>query len=155
MGALTEAEIFGCMHENLILAAQHAVDLAKLPAQGPTYRTFRDEMLLVEGCCRQASAWREDTRWLQVGLIIADSLQRTGSWLRGYRVEGREGKSFYSRDLYLMLADNLRGIARVIEGLQHDATGKIGMILPEPAQVIRTESRPVQVITPDGITLAA
>jgi hypothetical protein len=146
MGALTESEIFGCMYENLNLAAQHAVDLAKLPAQGPTYSQFREEMLLVEGCCRQASAWREDTRWLQVGLVIAEALQRTGSWLRGYRVEGQMGKVFYSRDLYLMLADNLRGIARVIEGLQHNATGRVGMILPEPGKVIRTESRPVQVL---------
>ena len=146
MGALTESEIFACMYENLNLAAQHAVDLAKLPAQGPTYRQFREEMLLVEGCCRQASAWREDTRWLQVGLVIAAALQRTGSWLRGYRVEGQMGKVFYSRDLYLMLAENLRGIARVIEGLQHNATGRVGMILPELGKVIRTESRPVQVL---------
>jgi len=155
MGALTEVEIFACMHENLILAAQHAVDLAKLPAQGLTYQKFREEMLLVEGCCRQASAWREDTRWLQVGLVIADALQRTGSWLRGYRVEGREGKTFYPRDLYLMLAEKLREIAKVIEGLQHGATGRVGMILPEPARVIRTESRPVQVMSPGGVILAA
>ena len=126
MGALTEVEIFDCMYDNLQKAAQHAVDLAKLPAQGPTYQKFREEMLLIEGCCRQASAWREDSRWLGVGMVIAQALARTGNWLRGYRVEGTMGKVFYSRDLYLMLADNLRGIAKVIEGLRHNATGQMG-----------------------------
>jgi hypothetical protein len=163
MGALTEVEIFDCMYDNLQKAAQHAVDLAKLPAQGPTYQKFREEMLLIEGCCRQASAWREDSRWLGVGMVIAQALARTGNWLRGYRVEGTMGKVFYSRDLYLMLADNLRGIAKVIEGLRHNATGQMGMILPEMPNVSRTQSRPVQVLapapaevrSPGGIILAA
>jgi hypothetical protein len=155
MGALTEVEIFDAMYDNLQLAAQHAVDLARLPAQGPTYKKFRDEMLMVEGCCRQASAWREDTRWLQVGLIIADALSRTGNWLRGYRVHGQMGKVFTPRDLYLKLAENLQGIAKVIEGLRHGATGRMGMILPEIAKEIRTDGRPVQVMSPGGVILPA
>jgi hypothetical protein len=143
------------MYENLQLAAAHAVDLAVLPAQGPTYWKFREEMLLVEGCCRQASAWREDTRWLQVGLIVADALSRTGNWLRGYRVEGQMGKVFTPRELYLKLAENLHGIAKVIEGLRHGATGRMGMILPEIAREIRTDGRQVQVKTPGGVLLPA
>lgn len=160
MGALTEIEIFDRMYDSLKAAASHAEDLAKLPGQGPTYQKFREHMLLVEGCCRQACAWREDSRWLDVGMTIAEALARTGNWLRGYRVEGTLGKVFYPRDLYLLLADNLRGIAKAIEGLRHNATGRRGMILPEMPHVSRTESRPVQVLSPKarspgGIILSA
>lgn len=150
MGALTEIEIFDCMYDSLKAAASLAEDLAKLPAQGPTYQQFREKMLLIEGTCRQACAWREDSRWLYVGQQIAEALARTGNWLRGYRVEGTMGKVFVARDLYLLLADNLRGTAKAIECLRHNATGVRGMILPETPHISRTESRPVQVLAPDN-----
>lgn len=162
MGALTETEIFDCMYENLQLAAEHARDLALQPAQGPIYRKFREEMLLAEGACRQAGAWREDTRWGNVSLLLADARERTGKWLRGYTVKGRMGKTFYPRDLYMALAVNLEGIAAAVESLRHGATHQLGMILPEIPNITRTEGRAVQVmlpqasrVSPGGIILAS
>jgi hypothetical protein len=146
MGALTESEIFDCLTSNLQLAAQHAEDLAKLPRKGPTYLAFRDEIKLVEGACKQASAWREDTRWLKLGLMMGEAHKRAGDWLRGIklpsgvRVKIREGEL---HPLFMMLAVNLRNAARIAEEYRNKATGKLGMILPTPLPGPHRDTRPV------------
>ena len=141
MGALTETEIFACLAENLTLAAEECERLAVLPAAGPTYNSLRHRLRLIEGACRQASAWREDTRWLPIGLMMHEAHDRAGNWLRG----------FHPRKLFLMLAENLRMLAMTARDLQHNATGRVGMILPEPlASPIKTQDRAVQVVWPHG-----
>ncbi|HQT65360.1 MAG TPA: hypothetical protein PLO16_12690 [Acidocella sp.] len=145
MGALTEREIFDCLVTNFRLAAEHCEDLAKLPARGPTYNALRHELLLIEGACRQASVWREDTRWLSIGLMMHEAHERAGHWLRRH----------YPRPLFLKLADNLRAALKLAEQYQHTATHRLGMILPETPKAIRTEGRAVQVSLPHGMRQTA
>src|SRR5580692_11390803 len=83
MGALTEREIFDRLSCSFRVAAECSDALAVLPLKGPTYVRLRTELRLIEGCCRQASAWREDTRWLTIGLKMAEVHKRAGGWLRG------------------------------------------------------------------------
>lgn len=155
MGALTEVEIFSCLSDNLRASIQLATDLAYKPGQGPTYSDFRDEMLSAENCCKQAAVWRQDSRWYPLGNVIAQHAAITGKWLRGYKTEGREGKTFYSRDLYLLLAENLSGLLVIMEHLKTDRTERIGAILPDIQPLSRTQGRPMQVKSPGGVILAA
>jgi hypothetical protein len=135
MGALTEAEIFSCLSENFVLAAQHCEDLARLPRKGPSYSALRNELRLIEGAARQASVWRQDTRWLQIGLYVAEAHKRAGDWLRGYRLPSgqrvaiREGQL---HPLFVKLAENLRSGHRKAEEFRTKATNRVGMILPKP-----------------------
>ena len=172
MGALTETEIFDCMATNLRLAIGHARDLATSPRKGPSYIALRQELKLVEGCCRQASAWREDTRWLDVGLMMEEAHKRAGGWLRGLKVKDEAtGRTVtipiapgHKHPLFTKLADNLEGLLKVINDLKNKPTGRVGMILPpvQPAPM-RTQGRqigwipnrsPGGLIIPDGVKVA-
>lgn len=154
MGALTEREIFDCMETNLGLAIQNCEDLARLPLKGPSYVKLRENLKLIEGCCRQASAWREDTRWLNVGLVMAEAHKRAGDWLRGNRTpEGARIKlaAGEMHPLFMKLADNLRGLQRACQQLRHERVGKLGMILPDTSAGPHRETRPSRVVLPDGM----
>ena len=83
MSDLTEIEILDRMRSSLREAIQCANILASSPRKGPTYNKLREHLGLVEGCCRQMSAWREDTRWLPIGRLMAECHQKAGNWLRG------------------------------------------------------------------------
>lgn len=134
MGELTEREIFSCLSENFVLAAQHCEDLARLPRKGPSYHSLRGELRLIEGAARQAAYWRQDTRWLQIGLYVEEAHKRAGGWLRGYklpsgeRITIREGQL---HPLFVKLAENLRAGHRKAEEFRTKATGRIGTILPK------------------------
>ncbi len=141
MSRLGEAEIFNCMTENLRLAAEHCENLAILPAKGPTYHALRTSLALVEGCCRQASAWREDTRWLPIGLAMAEAHKRCGDWLRH-----RNPPKYF-----LMMAANLRNLYVVADGIKNKATGTTGMILPAALPGPHRDTRPVSVRLPSGL----
>lgn len=145
MGALTEREIFDCLTTNFKLAAEHAEDLARLPIKGPTYELFRRELRLIEGACRQASAWREDTRWLPIGRMMAEVHQKAGGWLRGYKHEGIRIALAPSQQqpLFLMLAANLRALLVAAEQTRTARTGRIGMILPDMLPAPHRDTRPV------------
>jgi hypothetical protein len=149
VSALTEIEIFDCIATNFRLAAEHAELLAVLPKQGPTYRLFREELKLIEGACRQASVWREDTRWLQIGLYMAECHKRAGDWIRRK----------HPRKLFLMLAQNLRAGERKAVEYRDKATGTVGAILPD-APVPHRDSKPVHftsdgTIRPSGLIIPA
>jgi hypothetical protein len=144
MGMLTEREIFGCLVENFRLAADNCQKLADVPAAGMAYNDLRHQLLLIEGACRQASVWREDSRWLQIGLMMAEAHHRAGDWLRGHQ----------SRKLFGMLADNLRAGLKKAEELRDKSTGKMGMILPPTFKDIRTQGRPMQVRSPASVFMA-
>jgi hypothetical protein len=133
MGALTEVEIFSCLSENFALAAQYCDDLARLPRKGPTYHKLRECLKLIEGAARQAGYWRQDARWLQIGLYAEEVHKRAGGWLRGYKVNGihitiREGQL---HPLFVKLAENLRAGYAKAEEFRTKATGRIGTILPK------------------------
>jgi hypothetical protein len=91
---------------------------------------------------------------------MATAHRLTGKWLRGYSVPDGKGKRVYPRELYLKMAENLLGCAQVVEQIRNARTHRIGMILPEPLPLSRTQGRPIQVlhpaaVSPGGIILAA
>lgn len=140
MSELTEREILGRLKESFKLASEDADRLAA-GERGPVYRRFREHLKLVEGCCRQMSAWRGDTRWLQVGLKVAEAQQKCGKWLRTKELPWR----------FAGLAQILRnGWLRAHE-LETKKTGRPGLILPKPLPAeTRTQGRSVSVILPPG-----
>lgn len=147
MGALTEIEIFDCLADNLRLAAEDADNLAKSPYKGPIYNQFRTRLGLIEGACRQASVWRQDTRWLVLGRLMAEAHQKAGGWLRGYK-DGLTGQRIpfaegVRNPLFLMLAENLRAAQKGAEELRTKATGRRGMILPDLMPAPHRDTRPV------------
>jgi hypothetical protein len=168
MGALTEVEIFDCLSSNFKLAAELAEDLAKLPLKGIAYDKFRKTLRLIEGACKQASTWREDTRWLKFGLMMAECHKRAGNWLRGAKLEdGTKVKMAEGQtcEFFLKMADGLRGLAMIAERTKNERTGKVGMILPVPLPAPHRDTRPVGfrapalrmtnggIILPDGVGL--
>jgi len=145
MGALTETEIFDCLTTNFRLAAEHCEDLARLPRKGPTYRLLREELQLIEGACRQAAHWREDSRWLRIGIYMGEAHRLAGEWLRGIkqpngaRIKIAEGQR---HPLFMKLAENLRAGWKRAEEFRTRATGKIGTILPRPLPAPHRDTRP-------------
>ena len=162
MGALTESEIFDCLAENCRLAAESCEKLARLPRKGPSFRAlaFGDDcqLALIEGCCRQASAWREDTRWLPIGLFVNEIRKRAGEWLRGVKVGDGPRRRLPPGELhplFVMAAEKLRAVeAKAIE-FRDKATGIKGMILPEMLPAPFRETRPHAVLLPPGMAKTA
>lgn len=147
MGMLTECEIFDCLETNFRLAAEHCEDLARKPRKGPTYRQFREELQLIEGACRQAAAWRSDSRWLRIGMFMGHAHRVAGEWLRGIkarngqRVKLAEGQM---HPLFMKLAENLRSGQKRAQEFRDRATGVVGRpILPEVLPGPHRETRPV------------
>ena len=144
MGDLSETEILDCMRTNLRRAAENAEALALQPKQGPTFECLRTELALVEGCCRQMAAWREDSRWLPIAPMMEEAHQRARVWIVKH----------YARSAFLKLAANLRALAATCDKLETAKTGRIGMILPETPKLFR-ENRPVAVRRPSGLIVPA
>ena len=146
MGALTEVEIFDCMLVNLRVAVEAAEELAKHPVGDVVYDRLRQALKLVEGCCKQASTWREDTRWLELGLMMAECHKRSGNWLRGIKQEDGTRVKIANGILhpaFQMLAENLRALIKLANDTKHKATGRLGMILPAPLPGPHRDTRPV------------
>ena len=148
MSALTEIEIFSCLSENFALAAERCEKLAWHPRRGFEYFAFLSEIRLIEGACQQACTWREDYRWLKIGIMMGEVHRLAGAWIRGSKTKD-ERKEADVR--FKKLAENLRMFAREAEDMRVKATGKLGMILPEPLPGPHRDTRPVQVVTPGGI----
>ena len=140
----SEAETFERLSNSLRLAAEHAENLAKLPAKGPTYDRFRKELKVVEDQCRIAAYYREDARWFQIGIVMERVHQRGGSWLRAKQ----------PAKLFLGLAEFLRASHASIETLRNTKTGVRGMIVPTERQERRIGA-PMQVLLPGGMTQRA
>ena len=156
MSNLTEVEIFDCMSENLQLAAQHCDELAATSLRGEVYSKLRDELELIEGCCQQASAHREDTRWLPIGLVMGECHKRAGDWLRGYKIDGewvKPGQGELNQN-FVELAKHLRSLLVVCERTRNERTGTVGAILPETPRPFLREDRPHRVVMPDNFTQA-
>jgi hypothetical protein len=146
MGALTEAEIFDCLSTNFRLAAEHCVDLAKLPAKGPTYKKLREELRLIEGACRQASVHREDTRFLSIGMKCGHVHKVAGDWLRGMKMPDGSRRMIRPGELhplFVKLAEVLYSAHLKAEEVRHKRTGRNGMILPKVQPGPHRDTRPV------------
>jgi hypothetical protein len=146
MGALTEIEIAECLTDNFKSAADSCEYLARSSRKGPRYNQLRKELKLLEGACRQMAHWREDARWLQIGLYMEEAHRRAGDWLRGVKMpDGSRRPTTHGQlnPLFVKLADNLRGAHRFAEDMKTKATGRVGMILPK-------EKRPDRDTVPAG-----
>jgi len=165
MSALTETEIFDCLADNFKSAVRHCEQLARTPRTGAAYHALREELRLIEGAARQASAWREDSRWLQIGLYVAEAHKRAGNWLRGAKLPDGTKIKLSDKDrftLFNMLADVLRKGQRRAEDFRTKATGRVGMILPEVLPGPHRDTKPMGwtaqvskggIILPDGMGL--
>ena len=156
MSDLTETEIFECLSHNLRLAAEDCELLATTPKRGWIYDRFRKELKLVEGACRQAAAWRGDTRWLPLGMKMEECHQIVGEWLRGVKDETgvrRPIPEGAKHPMFLKLAELLRAAHGEVEKLRTKKTGVVGPILPEmiSAHHLPVRHRPVSVMLPDGM----
>lgn len=137
MTALTEPEILACLRENFRLAAEDCDRLFR-GERGPVYRRFRDEMRLIEGACRQMCHWREDARWLRIGLDVAEAQKRVRKWIvRRAPIEN-----------FRKLALILQGYAFHAAKLEHERTSRLGPILPRPLEGPLRQGRPVQAMLP-------
>ena len=144
MSDLTELESFDCLRTNLRSAAQNCVNLAKLPAQGPTYRKLIDELRLIEGSARQIAAFRFDMRWSQFGYEMARFHDRIGECIR----------SRAARKIFLEMAKMMRAKLVEADKLRTAKTGKLGPILPK-VQPLHRENRPVYFQNPSGLIIPA
>ncbi len=157
MSDLTEIEIFDCMTDNIKLAVDCCEKLARDSVRGEHYEKLRDALGLIEGCCQQASAHREDTRWLNIAPIFAECHKKAGDWLRGYKVNGETiHLAFGELNLnFVALAKGLRQALRVIESLRDSRTGQRGPILPEAPKEIGRQPSNYQIKRPSGLIVPA
>ena len=160
MGALTEPEIFDCMTSNLRSAIQACEDLARFPRKGHNYDKLRKCLRLIEGTCKQAAAWREDSRWLPLGMMMGQCHQKAGDWLRGIKMpDGTRVKTAdgHLHPLFVGLAENLRKGYAVAESFRTGKVNKLGMILPKPLPGPHRDTRPVHVsgynVRPSGLVI--
>ena len=161
MGRLTEQEIFTCLAENFRLAAEDCEKLARSARKGPTYHALRDRLEILEGACRQAGVWRDDARWFQIGLYMAECHKRAGEWLRG--IKGAPGQPRikvapgHMHPLFMKLAEHLRALQAQSDDLRTKATGRVGTILPVAQRAPLRDTTPVGwrrpsgLIVPDGV----
>ena len=148
MGALTEVEIFDCLKDNFKSAIRHCEALATSPKKGTAYRALRTNLRLIEGACKQAAAWRQDTRWLRIAFMMGEAHKRAGDWLRGIkqpngpRIPLAPG---HRHPAFMGLAENMRKGLAIAEGYRTRATNHVGTVLPEPLPGPHRDTRPVHV----------
>lgn len=118
--SLTEQEIADKLRDSLKGAAADAKLLASLPAQGPTYMRLRDRLGEAETACRMMAYWREDTRWLAMGLKMEEAHQRCRGWIVSHR----------ARPIFLMFAEKLQDMTQMVSVMETRKTGRAGLIMP-------------------------
>ena len=163
MSDLTEGDVINQMKHSLKEAVQAALDLSATSRKGPAYKKLREHLLLVEGCCRQISVMREDTRWLNIGMAMHKAHELSGGWLRGFkhpitglRISVAPG---VRNPLFIKLAENLAFLFEGAEKMLRARTGILGPILPAVPSAERRVGAPIQVSlppmkkTPSGIIL--
>lgn len=143
VNGIDEKEVLARLRHHFAHAAEACDLLAVLPARGRAYDLMRRHLRHAEERCRQMAHQRGDARWLRIGLQMEEAHQRAGDWLRRTA----------PRPLFLKLAENLRAAEHAAVDLETRATGRIGPILPKPQPFMRTQGRPVQVMTAGGVLL--
>jgi hypothetical protein len=151
---LTQHEVVDRLRQSLREAGDAAVGLSMSPIKGPNYRRLREHLLLVEGCCRQLAAMREDSRWLPIGFMMAEAQKRSRLWLVGGKdpVTGiRFGIGMATRHpLFDMLARNLAFMLAAVDKLLTAATGVVGRPIVPEVRAERRAGAPVPVHLPAG-----
>lgn len=148
--SLQETEIM----DRLRQSTKEAVDSCKIIAvsweRGSAYENLRDNLHLIDGCCRQMAVYRDDTRWLAFGVFAANVHQRAGDWLRGY-VDNGKRVTFYTQTkdrqrplnaAFIKIAAELNVVLEGLELLATRKTGVRGLILPATPSEERRVGRP-------------
>lgn len=141
MSDLTEAEILSKHQQSLKEARHHCAELARcadpmiIAPRGWRYTKLRTALQELEGTCRQMAHWREDARWLKLGIVYAKAMRTVQArfTLHDWQAFGK----------LVALFD--KGLVSM-EGLRDSRTGRSGMILPsQPTDwLILPDSTPVQ-----------
>jgi hypothetical protein len=147
---LQETEIL----DRLRQSTKEAVDSCKIISvsweRGSAYENLRDNLHMIDGCCRQMAMYRDDARWLPFGVFAANMHQRAGDWLRGYKDNGVL-VTYYTQTkdrqrplnaAFIKLAAELTVILEGLEKLAVMKTGIRGMILPATPSEERRAGRP-------------
>ena len=155
MSDLTEPDVILQMKHSLREAGQAALDLSVTSRKGPAYHKLREHLLLVEGCCRQLSVMREDTRWLNIGMAMHKAHELSGGWLRGFKhpITGKRiAVAFGQKNiLFIKLAENLAFLHTGAEEMLTKRTGILGPILPAIPTAERRVGAPVNVKLPPAM----
>lgn len=143
MSDLSEQEVIDRMITSLREAMDASRELAIKSVRGPNYKRLREHLGLIEGCCKQLAAFRGDSRYLNLSLVMEQCHKRAGDWLRGYREDGV--RIIYApgemNKMFVMLYVNLEGILRGVSEMLHAKTGTAEPIVPKIVET-RREGRP-------------
>lgn len=144
MSRLTEPEVLDRLKTAIGEAIQASKDLSIRSRYGLPYQRLRDNLVLIEGCCRQMGAFRGDASWLPFGVYMGECHKRAGGWLRGYHHNGIH--IVYTpgviNQVFVKLAQQLTAILEVVEMKSTAATGQLGPVLPETPSEERRMGRP-------------
>ena len=121
-------------------AISHCGDLAKLPAQGPSYLAMIYELEEIEGDARWIGFNRQDARWNAFGWEMSSFRKRIGDALRAH----------HARTIFLHMQKMMQGALDEAEKMKNAKTGRRGPILPRTRPGPHRESRPVYV-RPSGL----
>lgn len=133
MSTLLESEVFDRLFSAIGEARDACKNLAVRSTEGRDYSSLRDSLALIEGCCRQMGVFREDTRWLLPGMMVAECHKMAGGWLRGYYDHGVHVKwaPGMMNKMFVGLDAALENLAVMAEKIRTEKTGKRGPILPD------------------------
>jgi hypothetical protein len=130
--AASEHEIL----ERLLAALRKGAEAAYRLSQGErgfAYLDLMREMKTGETCCRQMAFGRDDTRWLPLGLKLAEVQKRAGAWLRAKEPSWR----------FKGLAEILAAYVANSDQLARKKTGRRGLILPKPGFEVNAYNPPL------------
>lgn len=122
---LTEADILDRYEQSLGEADRACQQLGRnadpeyLALRSPDYLSLQDSLKLLEGCCRQMSAFRSDARWIKLGVMYARAMRIVRSLFEKQKWQSfREIRPLFRNGLVIM------------EDLRDKRTGKAGPVLP-------------------------
>lgn len=125
MSDLTENEILAC-HVQALKDAKGACELlgknamqGYLAPRGHNYGNLQRALKALEGSARQMTHFREDTRWLKLGILYAKVMR-----LAQAKFVGQQWDEFNK-----MMPIFDKGL-RNMDALKNNRTGRMGMILP-------------------------
>ena len=156
MSDLTEVDIFSCMVENLRSGISHCADLATQPRKGENYRALRAELKLIEGSCRQAAAFRDNSNWLDIGMKVEGCHRLAQKWLSGVKNPVTGERRFFSEkykfDAFTALGDQLKALHAKALDMKTRAHGTLGMITPEVREAPHRQTKDAYAVKlPDGM----
>jgi len=142
--SLHESDIMDRLRSSTREAIQACRELSVQSRRGSPYETLRDNLVLIEGCCRQMAIYRDDGRWLPFGVFAANIHQRAGDWLRGYVKNGVHiiWTPGHINEAFVKLAGELAVVLEGLENLAVMKTGRRGPILPATPAEERRMGRP-------------